>query len=107
MNCHNGTCIDGIGSYKCDCKQGFSGPHCEQDISMCNELNNPCKNHGKTKILIYSITNWIQQKTNYLMKNRFTAKFITNDNDNNINNITNTNNINSSNITNIINVTKS
>ena len=36
---------------------------------MC-ELNNNCKNHGKTKLLFNSITNylnWIQQQTNYYM----------------------------------------
>lgn len=48
-----------------------TGKHCEQDINMC-ELNNPCKNHGKTKIpiLYHRITNtlnWIQQQTNYYL----------------------------------------
>jgi len=32
-----------MGSYRCDCAQGFTGKHCNQDIDECKE-NNPCKN---------------------------------------------------------------
>ncbi len=38
----NATCADLVGSYRCDCNPGFSGPDCVNDI--CNP--NPCRNGG-------------------------------------------------------------
>ena len=32
--CLNGaTCIDGVGSYICECKDGWEGSHCEAGIN--------------------------------------------------------------------------
>jgi hypothetical protein len=38
----NGTCQDQVGTYRCNCNPGFSGPDCVNDI--CGP--NPCKNGG-------------------------------------------------------------
>lgn len=96
VNCNNGTCVDLVNSYKCQCLQGYyggfldsvddpkfeskcwsnanfdffpsTGKHCEQDINMC-ELNNPCKNHGKNFFFnsVSGYLGWIQKQTNYYM----------------------------------------
>ena len=43
--CENeGKCINTIGSFRCDCPLGFTGPRCEQNINEC--LSNPCQNSG-------------------------------------------------------------
>jgi len=41
---NNGTCIDGINSFICDCVDGFTGDTCEIDIDEC--LSFPCLNGG-------------------------------------------------------------
>jgi len=30
VSCHNGTCIDGIDTYWCDCVIGYVGSHCDE-----------------------------------------------------------------------------
>ena len=35
---------DGIGSYKCECKKGFDGKYCENNIDDC--FPNKCMNGG-------------------------------------------------------------
>eukprot|EP01052_Picozoa_sp_SAG31_P036213 SAG31_NODE_4484_length_3196_cov_1.689377_3_plen_216_part_00 len=44
---NNGTCIDGAGSYRCDCGDtSYAGPECETYvINEC--LGNPCENDGR------------------------------------------------------------
>ncbi|OXB54309.1 hypothetical protein ASZ78_008305 [Callipepla squamata] len=43
--CHNnGVCKDGIGTFVCHCKPGYSGLLCEKDINECN--SSPCLNGG-------------------------------------------------------------
>ncbi|XP_041479294.1 neurogenic locus notch homolog protein 2-like [Lytechinus variegatus] len=37
-------CIDGEGSYRCECTPGYAGPDCEIDINEC--ASNPCQNGG-------------------------------------------------------------
>jgi len=33
--CQNGgTCVDLVGSYRCDCKTGYSGTNCETGMSL-------------------------------------------------------------------------
>lgn len=44
VNCHNGTCKDGINEYRCHCLTGFEGTHCELDINECE--SSPCLNNG-------------------------------------------------------------
>ncbi len=39
---HGGTCVNTLGSFRCDCVQGFEGERCEQDIKEC--ASNPCHN---------------------------------------------------------------
>lgn len=42
-SCMNGgTCIDGINSYNCSCKSGFTGSNCQYKINKCD--SSPCKN---------------------------------------------------------------
>lgn len=40
---NNGTCIDGLDAYECQCLSGFSGRDCEVDDNPCNI---ECKNGG-------------------------------------------------------------
>lgn len=44
VNCYNGTCIDLIGNYKCQCRSGYKGTFCQEDIDECEV--NPCRNGG-------------------------------------------------------------
>ncbi|KAK1785538.1 hypothetical protein P4O66_018902 [Electrophorus voltai] len=37
---NNGTCVDRVGGYRCNCPPGFTGERCEGDINECN--SNPC-----------------------------------------------------------------
>ncbi|XP_059176440.1 fibropellin-1-like [Physella acuta] len=45
--CHNGACIDNIGSFRCHCFPGFTGQLCETDVDECASA--PCE-HGGTCI---------------------------------------------------------
>ena len=43
--CQNeGVCVDGVGSYHCDCHHNYTGEHCE-DVNNCPE-EYPCENDG-------------------------------------------------------------
>lgn len=37
---NNGTCVDRVGGYHCNCPPGFTGERCEGDINECH--SNPC-----------------------------------------------------------------
>ncbi|CAH1776672.1 unnamed protein product [Owenia fusiformis] len=39
---NDGTCFDGVNSYLCDCKSGFRGTNCEEDINECLEDPTSC-----------------------------------------------------------------
>lgn len=41
---NNGTCVDGINSFSCRCRPGFTGPFCQYEINECE--SQPCKNGG-------------------------------------------------------------
>eukprot|EP00794_Sanderia_malayensis_P003060 gene3060-3523_t len=41
---NNGTCVDGINSFTCRCRAGYTGKHCQTEINEC--LSSPCRNHG-------------------------------------------------------------
>ncbi|ESO09537.1 hypothetical protein HELRODRAFT_109730 [Helobdella robusta] len=44
-NCQNGAlCIDGIRSYTCQCKPGYTDKYCDTNINEC--LSGPCQNGG-------------------------------------------------------------
>ena len=50
---NNGTCIDGINEYTCDCAEtGFEGEHCEINIDECKINGNPCQNNATCVDLI-------------------------------------------------------
>ena len=37
LPCQNGgTCVDGVGSYACNCEEGFLGNNCEYKGNFCN-----------------------------------------------------------------------
>ena len=49
--CRNGaTCVDLVGSYRCQCVAGYSGRNCEVDINEC--AGSPCQNEGKSDFII-------------------------------------------------------
>ena len=35
VDCNHGTCVDGVGSYECDCMKGFGGDHCKKGTCRC------------------------------------------------------------------------
>ena len=37
---HAGKCINTLGSFECQCLQGYTGPRCEIDVNEC--VSNPC-----------------------------------------------------------------
>lgn len=39
---HKGKCINTLGSFECQCLQGYTGPRCEIDVNEC--VSNPCQN---------------------------------------------------------------
>ena len=41
---HNGTCIDLIADFNCNCTTNYTGRFCEHKISSC--IPNPCRNNG-------------------------------------------------------------
>lgn len=44
-SCFNGgTCLDGVNSYTCHCRAGFTGTHCQHEIDECQ--SQPCLNGG-------------------------------------------------------------
>uniref|UniRef100_A0A0L8GNU4 EGF-like domain-containing protein n=1 Tax=Octopus bimaculoides TaxID=37653 RepID=A0A0L8GNU4_OCTBM len=43
--CHNGaTCVNLVNDYRCQCRPGFTGRHCDAAINGCHSL--PCLNGG-------------------------------------------------------------
>ena len=46
-NCNNGSCVDGVGTFTCECNPGFTGDFCDQDINECETSgcqNSECEN---------------------------------------------------------------
>lgn len=41
---HNGSCVDGVNMFTCDCLPGYSGVDCRLDIDEC--ASNPCNGGG-------------------------------------------------------------
>ena len=41
---NGGSCEDGINSYSCECKEGFSGARCEINVDDCDGVI--CQNGG-------------------------------------------------------------
>ena len=43
--CQNGgRCIDGVGSYTCDCPPQYTGKYCTEDVDECATNENMCLN---------------------------------------------------------------
>lgn len=43
--CHYGSCKDGVATFTCLCRPGYTGHHCETNINECH--SQPCR-HGGT-----------------------------------------------------------
>ncbi|KAB0405822.1 hypothetical protein E2I00_013743, partial [Balaenoptera physalus] len=47
-SCANGgTCVDGMGSYTCQCPLQYSGAACEQLVDFCSSDLNPCQHEAQ------------------------------------------------------------
>jgi Notch-like protein len=33
--CNNGTCVNGVDEYTCDCDAGYTGEFCEENVDDC------------------------------------------------------------------------
>ena len=42
--CGNGTCVDSIATFTCNCADGFSGQNCEVEVDECQST--PCYNNA-------------------------------------------------------------
>ncbi|XP_070779261.1 protein Z, vitamin K-dependent plasma glycoprotein a [Enoplosus armatus] len=53
--CKNGAmCSDSVGGYDCVCKSGFTGVHCEKDVTLCTlEKNTGCSQFCKPGYVSY------------------------------------------------------
>lgn len=49
---NNGTCVEYMGSYSCQCIPGFDGRQCEVDVNECQ--SKPCQNGGTCQNLVGS-----------------------------------------------------
>ena len=47
MCLNGGTCINEVGSYRCECPPGFRGDNCAIDINECSETFGICQNGGQ------------------------------------------------------------
>ena len=47
---NNGTCVDLLNNFQCNCQLGFTGTHCETDIDEC--VDQPCQNNGTCHDLV-------------------------------------------------------
>lgn len=41
---HGGTCVDGVNSFSCQCRPGYTGAHCQHEADPC--LSRPCLHGG-------------------------------------------------------------
>ena len=47
INCSDqGTCIDGVGTYSCDCSPGYTERDCETNINECLIMEPQCSGRG-------------------------------------------------------------
>ena len=51
---NGGTCVDGLGSFTCNCLAGFTGNRCEEDMNECASL--PCQNGAECRDFVNSYT---------------------------------------------------
>ena len=47
---YNGTCVDLVSAYRCECIDGITGSNCETNIDDCRSM--PCRNGGRCNDLI-------------------------------------------------------
>ena len=51
---NGGTCINTVGSYKCQCNQYTNGTRCELDIDECALNSGMCQNDGHCRNLVFN-----------------------------------------------------
>jgi hypothetical protein len=51
-NCSNGTCVNGVDKYTCDCDAGYTGDFCEQNVDDC--VGVVCSNGASCEVSIGS-----------------------------------------------------
>ena len=47
---NNGTCVDGVAGYTCECQPGFTGDECEIDVDECR--SSPCHNNATCQDMV-------------------------------------------------------
>ena len=47
---HGGSCLDGVGSYRCVCAPGYGGTSCQLDLDECQ--SQPCAHGGVCRDLV-------------------------------------------------------
>ncbi|XP_054463892.1 protein Z, vitamin K-dependent plasma glycoprotein a [Anoplopoma fimbria] len=70
--CKNGAmCSDSVGGYDCVCKSGFTGVHCENDVTLCTlEQNKGCSQFCKPGYTAYECSCARGWKLNHRDKNK-------------------------------------
>ena len=57
---NNGTCVDGIHSFSCECSQGFTGKVCDVIVNEC--ASQPCANGATCRDIINGyVCRWVSE----------------------------------------------